>query len=336
MKNSNTDPFLDELNRMHSEKLLPEKYYQIFLSFYKCYKESEKNNTEHVKIFQEFLPLVEKQLHAPFQFQNYHEKIRKPFDYYTFGLNFVHPLLDLEHSSVIGLENVDKMVKQIQNKENVVCFANHQTEVDPQIISLMLENTFPSFAEEMIFVAGDRVITDPLAIPFSMGRNLLCIFSKRYIDTPLELKEKKQMHNHKTMQKMAELLKSGGKAIYVAPSGGRDRKNEKDELDVAPFDPQSIEMFYLIAKKSKTPTHFYPLSLLTYEVLPPPKSIQIELGETRCAKNSPVHISFGKEIDMANIPLDKTADKKTQRKKRAEYIWNLVKKDYEILESLGG
>ncbi len=50
----------------------------------------------------------------------------------------------------------------------------------------------------MIFVAGERVITDPLAVPASMGRNLLCIYSKRYIDHPPELKSEKQLHNKRT------------------------------------------------------------------------------------------------------------------------------------------
>ncbi len=100
----------------------------------------------------------------------------------------------------------------------------------------------------MIFVAGERVITDPLAVPFSMGRNLLCIFSKRYIDHPPEQKMKKQLHNKRTMELMSELLSEGGKAIYVAPSGGRDRPNADGVVEIAPFDPQSIEMFYLMAR----------------------------------------------------------------------------------------
>ena len=60
---------------------------------------------------------------------------------------------------------------------------------------------------------------------------------------------------------MSSLLSEGGKVIYVAPSGGRDRKNLNDKIVVAPFDPQSIEMFSLMARKAKKPTHFYPLSL---------------------------------------------------------------------------
>jgi glycerol-3-phosphate O-acyltransferase len=43
---------------------------------------------------------------------------------------------------------------------------------------------------------------------------------------------------------------------YVAPSGGRDRPNQEGIVEVAPFDPQSIEMFNLMAKKSTRPTFF--------------------------------------------------------------------------------
>ena len=33
----------------------------------------------------------------------------------------------------------------------------------------------------MTYVAGDRVITDLLAKPFSMGKNLLCVNSKKHM-----------------------------------------------------------------------------------------------------------------------------------------------------------
>ena len=57
---------------------------------------------------------------------------------------------------------------------------NHQTEADPQVLSLLLETEgYEDTAEKTIFVAGHKVTTDPLAIPFSMGRNLLTIFSKK-------------------------------------------------------------------------------------------------------------------------------------------------------------
>ena len=51
------------------------------------------------------------------------------------------------------------------------------------------------FAYDMVHVAGDRVTTDPVAVPFSKGRNLLCIYSKRHMNNPPELASKKKMHN---------------------------------------------------------------------------------------------------------------------------------------------
>jgi glycerol-3-phosphate O-acyltransferase len=50
-------------------------------------------------------------------------------------------------------------------------------------------------ASKIVFVAGHRVTTDPVAIPFSIGCNLLCIFSKKYIEVPPELKASKQQRN---------------------------------------------------------------------------------------------------------------------------------------------
>jgi len=75
--------------------------------------------------------------------------------------------------------------------ENVVFLAN-QNEADPQVVSAMLEKSgFTDEAEKLIYAAGHKVTTDPLAIPFSMGRNLLCIHSKRHIMAEPELKAKK-------------------------------------------------------------------------------------------------------------------------------------------------
>ena len=64
-------------------------------------------------------------------------------------------------------------------------------------LSVLLDDHYPGFAEKMIFVAGERVITDPVAIPFSLGRHLLCIYSKRYIDHPPEKKVEKQKKKRK-------------------------------------------------------------------------------------------------------------------------------------------
>lgn len=306
---------------------LPEKYQKILKGFFKGYTEATGNDG---KINELYLALLEKQLNHPFHFKPYHQKIREPFDYYEFGLQFIRPLIDIEHSSIYGLENLEKIDGQLKRGENVILLANHQTESDPQAISILLEQTHSHIGEKIIYVAGERVVTDPLAVPVSMGCDLLCIYSKRYIDHPPEQKLKKQLHNKNTMELMSGLLKEGSKIIYVAPSGGRDRQGANGEVVVAPFDPASIEMFYLMAKKAKTPTHFYPFTLATYDLLPPPETVQQELGEKRIAKRSSVNIDFAKEFDMKQFSEENS--KSLRRSKRAKAIWNIVNASYERIK----
>jgi glycerol-3-phosphate O-acyltransferase len=299
----------------------PVKYYQILCQFLDSYK----NVTNDYSLLIFFIDLLEELMRKPFSFEPYHKKVRHPIDYYKFSLDFVGPFVDVPHSTVQSAETVAKIKAQLKNGENCILLANHQTEADPQIISMLLD---PELAEKIIYVAGERVVTDPLAIPFSMGTDLLCIYSKRYIDNPPELKTQKQLHNKNTMELMSRLLQEGGKIIYVAPSGGRDRRNAKGEVEVAPFDPSSIEMFHLMARKAKTPTHFYPLSLDTYHILPPPETIQAELGETRIAKRCPAHLYFAPEFDMDHFPGSDATDKTVRRQNRADAIWKIVQNNY--------
>ncbi len=327
-KNSTSD-FLEQLK---NEKGIPEVPRRHMVSFYTSYVASLVRDgidpAPFEPLFLIFLRLVKDQFPTPSHFLPYHKAERHPFDYYTFGNTFLRPLIDFDQSKLLGKNHLDQIMAQLNHGENVVLFANHQTEPDPQAISLLLEEKYPKLAEEMIFVAGDRVVTDPLAIPFSLGRNLLCIYSKRYIDNPPEDRLKKQLHNKRTMELMSELLASGGKCIYVAPSGGRDRRNAEGVVEVAPFEPSNIEMFYLMAKKSGKTTHFYPLALSTYSLLPPPETIRKELGEERVANRGGVSLSFGKEIAMEEFPGSEIVEKQERRKLRCEYIWNLVHQEY--------
>lgn len=306
----------------------------ILDGFLHSYKDVIQNNVEsgdYEQILTKFMDLAAKYKISPHPFEPYHTRIRDPFDLMQFGLDFVRPLVDFPHSTIAGLENFDLIEKQMSQGKNAILLANHQTEADPQAIHLLLENTHPKLAEDMIFVAGERVITDSLAVPFSLGCNLLCIYSKKYIDNPPEDKREKQLHNKKTMQLMSQLLSEGGKCIYVAPSGGRDRPDESGAVQVAPFDSQSVEMFYLMAKKAKNATAFYPLSLKTYKLLPPPETIQFELGEARKTHGGAIHLTLGEEIQMEKIPGTESYGKLDLRKARAEYIWNLVKQTYETM-----
>ncbi len=325
---------LEQIDKLASSRAIPDKYPKIFREFLDSYQDvilgHGENPENYIGIFCAFIKIVKDGFQKPFNFEPYHKKIRSPFDYYKFGLDFLRPLVDLPHSSLSGIENLDKMVSLLEKRENVILFANHQIEADPQAISILLEKTHPNFGEELIFVAGTRVTSDPLAIPFSKGRNLLCIHSKKYIDNPPEEQHEKQMHNKRTMERMVDLLTEGGHAIYVAPSGGRDRANASGIVEVAPFDPQSIEMFYLMAQKGKKPTHFFLLSLSTYHLLPPPETTDEELGETRVTRGGAIHLHFGEEVDMENLPgAEAAADKKDKRRVRAEYLWDQVNEEYE-------
>ena len=326
--------FKAKIQEAQKEGWLSEKAGSILMSFFQSYLEAAQETASSETViswFKTLLKIFREQTLSPYLFQPYHERIRTPFDYYQFGLDFLRPLIDLSQSKVVGHDHLKHIQSLLSQGHNVVFLANHQIEADPQAISILLDDRYPGFAEKIIFVAGERVTTDPLAVPFSMGRNLLCIYSKRYIDHPIEKKAEKQVHNKRTMELMSLLLKEGGKVIYVAPSGGRDRRNKEGIVEVAPFDPGSIEMFYLMAQKAGTPTHFYPMSLVTYDVLPPPETIQIELGETRQTGRAPIHLAVGPALHMQKYLGSDSPDKQARRQARADYIWNQVNYYYQQL-----
>jgi glycerol-3-phosphate O-acyltransferase len=326
--------FLTKLKHYMDAGIFPQKHGEILWQFYGSYKQAAEqahhDGSERVEsLFITLLELVKEQLANPYAFEPYHERVRSPFDYYRFGLDIAKMLIDDDSSTVSRWDNVEKISHQLANNENVVLLANHQTELDPQIIGCMLEERYPKLAAELIYVAGGRVTSDPLAIPFSLGCNLLCIYSKKYIDHPPEQKHQKQLHNQRTMNVMKQLLSEGGKCIYVAPSGGRDRPNAEGEVEVAPFDPGSIEMFRLMALQADKKTHFYPLALCTYPLLPPPHTIQRELGETRSTKYTGVHLAFGDECDLELGPVANLQEKRERRQQLADIVWQSVKDDYQ-------
>ncbi|MBI3508048.1 MAG: 1-acyl-sn-glycerol-3-phosphate acyltransferase [Chlamydiia bacterium] len=314
---------------------MPEKYAAILRELYRSYRRAVGQSFVSASAtWRLFFELIEEELEHPYTFAPYHQKVRSPIDYYQFGIDFLLPLVDLPRSHVLGLNVVDEIALRLSEGANVILFANHQTEPDPQAIAILLQRTHPKLAEKIIYVAGERVISDLMAIPFSMGCDLLCIYSKRYIDHPPELKAQKQLHNKQTMEKMSRLLQEGGKIIYVAPSGGRDRRNFEGVVEVAPFDPDSIEMFYLMARKAKTPTYFHPLAVATYNILPPPETIQKELGESRSTKRTPIHLFFGPAFDMEHFTGSEESDRLKRRKMRGDAIWSLVKQQYQTLDAL--
>ena len=221
-------------------------------------------------------------------------------DFYNAGCDFFRPAIDLSRSLVLGQDHLAQARAQLEAGENVIFLANHQSEADPQVVSCLFDYFLPTMSDvtsEIVYVAGHKVTTDALAVPFSMGRNLLCIHSKKHIDSDLETKPAKSKQNMAAMNTMLAGLKTGGMAIWVAPSGGRDRRDvASGTIPIAPFDPKTVDMFRLMGNKSKVPTHFYPFSMVSYNLCPPPDSVEAGVGERRNVRYTPVGISVGEEV----------------------------------------
>lgn len=222
------------------------------------------------------------------------------FNYFEWGRDFFRQIIDVQNSVVLGRENVKRAFEQVNAGENVVFFANHQSEPDPQVISVLLEQLgYGKEAADMTFIAGHKVTTDPIAIPFSMGRNLVCIHSKKHIDSDAALKPLKRQQNLAAINAVLEMMRKGGVSLWVAPSGGRDRRNsETGQVPIAKFDQKTVDTFRLLGTKSAVPTHYYPLAMVTYDLCPPPPGAVVPgVGERRNFRFSPVGIAVGKEVE---------------------------------------
>eukprot|EP01031_Cornospumella_fuschlensis_P031849 gene31849-38510_t len=245
------------------------------------------------KVILTFISSVQSALKQPYQFSPYHPAIRSPFDYYTWGNDFIRPLIIQQQSRLVGEEHARDILDRIKRGENVCILSNHQTEADPQVISILLEQAgLGELAERIIFVAGHKVTSDPVAIPFSMGRNLICIHSKKHIHNPPEDMPRKQAQNLESMNALKGLLSAGGQVVWVAPSGGRDRPNSEGKFVVSPYDLKSLDMFKLLQMQSQKPMQFFPMAMYTHTLVPPPKEVSSELGEQRSAQRGAVSVAF--------------------------------------------
>ena len=277
-----------------------------------------------------FLKFVQEALANPHKFSAFAKAIRDPFDYYTWGNEFLKPLIIDNQSKAFGLDNANKIKELIAKGDNVVILSNHQTEADPQVLSILLEKEgLSALAEKMIFIAGHKVTSDPVAIPFSMGRNLICIHSKKHIKNPPEDIPRKQAQNLESMNAMSSLFTQGGNVFWVAPSGGRDRPDESGQFVVSPYDVKALDMFKLLSMQTGKPLHFFPMAMYTHQLVPPPKDVSSELGETRSAKRGAVSVNFLDETNGLGGLKDKEFCSDIENKVIVAYS-NLVKFHNEI------
>ncbi|XP_042007512.1 glycerol-3-phosphate acyltransferase, chloroplastic-like isoform X2 [Salvia splendens] len=269
----------------------------------------------------------------PFQFSPYHNAIREPFDYYTLGQKYIRPLVDFRNSYLGNSSIFYEIEKKLEQGENIILMSNHQTEADPAVIALLLESTSSFIAENLIYVAGDRVITDPLSKPFSMGRNLLCVYSKKHMSDDPKLIDMKRRANTKSLKEMALLLRTGAKIIWIAPSGGRDRPDPvTKEWHPAPFDSSSVDNMRRLVEHAGVPGHIYPLAIMCHEIMPPPLKVEKEIGERREISFHGVGVSVGPAIDYHKIysALDDPDEEKSMY---SELLYSSICQQYDVLKS---
>lgn len=261
-------------------------------------------------------------LGTPYEFPSYHRAIRTPYDYYQMANMYIGCLIDFDRSILRFPERWSTIQQQLDRGENVILFANHQSEGDAAFIPLLTEISHPGLGQRVTYVAGDRVVTDLLAKPFSMGKDLLCVHSKKHMDDVLEEKTKKMKQNLATIKEMQRLLNKGGMLIWIAPAGGRDRRKADGSLVPDKFDPQAIEMMRKLGTKSSAAkTHFYPLAMATYDIMPPPAASEKAIGEQRVVNFTGAGLSLGEEVDVNGIDPGELS----------EFIWRQVADEYNVI-----
>ncbi|VFQ97332.1 unnamed protein product [Cuscuta campestris] len=269
----------------------------------------------------------------PFEFSPHHRAIREPFDYYMFVQNYIRPLIDFRRSYVGNTSLFNEMEDKLKQGENIILISNHQTEADPAVIALLLESTHPYLAENMIYVAGDRVLVDPLCKPFSMGRNLLCVYSKKHMYDFPEQVEMKLKANTRSLKEMAVLLRGGSNIIWIAASGGRDRPDHVSrEWCPAPFDPLSVDNMRRLVEHAGVTGNIYPLAILCYNIMPPPLQVEKEVGEKRLISFHGVGLSVAPKVDFHAVSAA-TKDPEEAKVVYCSGLFDSVNQQYNVLKS---
>jgi len=329
----------------------PESVRAQFLDWYEGYKVQVTAPQPHgpglseeelVVIFNRIIDRLILMKKQKFNFASRHEGIIEPYDYFEFGQEYVKPLIDFDKSWVRNPELWEEASAAVKRGENVVLLANHQSEADAAFLPLFFPED-ETLARDVYYVAGGRVVGDPLAQPFSMGRNLFCVHSKKYIDIETDAAQKKQMNtqNRRTLTELSRAMKTGGVMIWLAPSGGRDRLTETEPRRPKPagFDSAAVEMFRSIGEKSGKPTHLYPMAMATYSIMPPPDGRNKALGEKRVTKYTGIAVSLAPEVDTSDgaawrpAPTgDAKADKELAAEAITQHLFEQVCAEYDVLE----
>ncbi|KAL3142097.1 hypothetical protein ABBQ32_004718 [Trebouxia sp. C0010 RCD-2024] len=334
------EEFFGALQKGVDSGKLPKELYPAFQDFYNSYKQTVLSSDAPdaspelvAEVMGSIADRTFNQFLDPYTFPSYHTRLLEPYDYYKFGQNYVRTLINFDKSVVGHLDRFQKVQEQLDAGHNVVLLANHQTEADPGVWALLLEKVLPRLATEIIYVAGDRVVADPLCKPFSMGRNLFCVHSRKRMDDVPELKAEKMATNRRTLGAMVKELSKGGKLVWIAPSGGRDRPDpQSGEWLPHRYDPGAVELMRTMMAKSKKRGHLWPMAMYSWEVMPPPAGLEKNLGERRLTGYAGTGISLAEELDVDALLSGIPAEQKQERQQKlTETAWQAAVKEFKLI-----
>ncbi|KAL8434263.1 hypothetical protein Efla_002028 [Eimeria flavescens] len=241
-------------------------------------------------------------------FQPYSPAQRQPLDFASWALRVWEPLIDSERSNVqVSDETLSAIRSHLASGGNVFLLSNHQTEPDPLVVRLVFKRKgFSDLYDQLVAVAGYRVRSDVLSVPFSMGCNMICVHSKKHLASSAAALQLQREQNVRAMHALQQLLQEGGALVWVAPSGGRDRPDSNGFFSrIDRFDEKAVQSFCLLAKRAKEitgrETLFCPLAVYTAPICPPPNEVKTELGEARRCKFSPIGIALGSLLPPAAV-----------------------------------
>jgi len=247
---------------------------------------------------------VQVMLEENYTFPSRHTRVLEPFNYFDIGQRAVGNLVDFGASFVGHAERILDMQSAVARGENVLLLANHQSDADGGVWAWMTRELAPSLATDLYYVAGDRVVTDSYAKIYNMGRNLICVHSKKVMDQdPPAVREQKSKINRRSVLELGKLFKQGGAIVWVAPHGGRDRTDASGQLAPGAWDAAAVMLLKRMMDSSPNPGHVYPMAMATAEIMPPPSGEDEEKpwGMGSVFKYHGVGISIGAELHEDTI-----------------------------------
>src|SRR3569832_1543456 len=97
--------------------ILTQKVTVALLQFFHSYSHAAKESSTPEEIlawFNTFFKiLAEQAIHVP-SFEPYHAALRKPFDFYKFGNDFIRPLVDRSKSKIVGHDHIKEITTSLE------------------------------------------------------------------------------------------------------------------------------------------------------------------------------------------------------------------------------